>query len=117
MKSLGSEEEAARSSIGLGMLREVPNTKVTKIENVTYTKFMPGTVAFGYILQLNAESAVVSLPGGVTGTVALNEVSDVCHTLVGPTKKEVNTICHRPISFGLMYVLFLCSFSFRVSCL
>ena len=88
-KASNDTEESARSSIGLGMLRTIANSKVAKIDNVTFAKYTTGVVTYGYILQLNESSAVVSLPGGVTGSVSLNEVSDVWHSLVGPTKKEV----------------------------
>ena len=72
------------------MLRTVANNKVAKIENITYAKFTVGVVAYGYVLQLNESAAIISLPGGVTGTVTLSEISDVCHSLVGPMKKEVH---------------------------
>lgn len=89
VKSANDTEESARNSLGLGMLRSIANNKVVKIDSLTFAKFTPGVIAYGYVLQLNDSSAVISLPGGVTGTVALSEVSDVCHSLVGPTKKEV----------------------------
>ena len=49
---------------------------------MTYTKYTAGVMAYGYILQLTDSCAVVSLPGGVTGTIAHAEVSDVCYSLV-----------------------------------
>jgi ribosomal protein S1 len=87
-KLANDTEDSARSSIGLGMLRTIANNKVARIDSVTFGRFTPGVVAYGYVLQLSDLSAVVSLPGGVTGTVALSEISDVCHSLVGPMKKE-----------------------------
>lgn len=82
-------EDAARANLGLGMLKTNANQKAVKIDNLTFAKYSPGVVAFGYVLQLNDNNAVISLPGGVTGTVALNEVSDVCSNLLGPNKNEV----------------------------
>lgn len=98
-KPIADPEEAARSNLGLGMLQNTANSKVAKIDNVSYAKFTTGVIAYGYVLQLNDSSAVISLPGGLTGTVALSEISDVCQNLVGPTKKEVIAI-----SLSVLYV-------------
>lgn len=68
-------------AIGLGMTRSSGNNKALKIDNVSFTKYTPGTLAMGYILQIMDAFIVVSLPGGVTGTVSITELSDTMHRL------------------------------------
>lgn len=68
-------------AIGLGMTRSSGNSKALKIDNVSFTKYTPGTLALGFILQIMDNFVVVSLPGGVTGTVAMSELSDAMHRL------------------------------------
>ena len=68
-------------AIGLGMTRSSGNSKALKIDNVSFTKYTPGTLALGFILQIMDNFVVVSLPGGVTGTVAMSELSDAMHKL------------------------------------
>jgi rRNA biogenesis protein RRP5 len=68
-------------AIGLGMTRLSGNSKALKIDNISFTKYTPGTLALGYILQIMDTFIVVSLPGGVTGTVAYSEISDTLHRL------------------------------------
>lgn len=83
------------ASVGLGMAKNVPNSKIVRIENLTYSKYTAGVVCYGYILQLNDSSAVVSLPGGVTGTIAHSEVSDVCHALMNQHGADAKVILIR----------------------
>lgn len=78
------------AAVGLGMAKSIANDKVVKIENLNFTKYVTGVVAYGYVLQVNDASAVVSLPGGVTGTVALHEVSDVIFALSHTPGKQVS---------------------------
>jgi hypothetical protein len=68
-------------AIGLGMTRSSGNSKALKIDNISFTKYTPGTLALGFILQIMDNFVVVSLPGGVTGTVAMSELSDAMHRL------------------------------------
>ena len=65
------------TQVGLGHTRPSANNKTIKIDPVVFAKYTPGTVALGYVLQITDSRAVISLPGGVVGTVELAEVSDV----------------------------------------
>ena len=68
-------------AIGLGMTRSTGNNKALKIDNVSFAKYTPGTLALGYILQMKNNFVIVSLPGGVTGTVDIAELSDSMYRL------------------------------------
>ena len=47
-----------------------------KIDTLINSKFTPGTLALGCILQILEEGVLVSLPGGITGIVIFEEISD-----------------------------------------
>jgi rRNA biogenesis protein RRP5 len=69
--------------VGLGMVSKTSMTdKIVKIDGLNFTKYLPGTMALGYVLQIKNDQLVISLPGGVTGIVPNYEVSDVMHRLV-----------------------------------
>lgn len=68
-------------SMGLGMARSSGNSKALKIDPISFSKYTIGTLALGYILQIMDNFVVVSLPGGVTGTVAVSEISDSLHRI------------------------------------
>ena len=68
-------------AIGLGMTRSSGNNKALKIDNVSFGKYTPGTLALGYILQVKDNFVIISLPGGVTGTVDIAELSDSMYRL------------------------------------
>ena len=75
-------------AIGLGMTRSSGNSKALKIDNVSFTKYSSGTLALGYILQIMDTFVVISLPGGVTGTVAISEISDTLYRLNAEVMNE-----------------------------
>ena len=60
------------------MTKVSSNQKIVKIEHISFAKYTPGTLALGYILQIIEDAVVVSLPGGFTGTISYQEISDVC---------------------------------------
>lgn len=60
------------------MAKSSGNTKVVKIETLTFNKYPVGAMALGVVLQVHDNNVIVSLPGGVTGVVYHSEVSDVC---------------------------------------
>lgn len=70
------------AKVGLGHTRMSANNKKLKIEPVILNRYTPGSLALGYVLQVNDSRAMISLPGGVVGTVELAEVSDVCFRAV-----------------------------------
>ena len=51
-----------------------------------------GDLFFGYVVQINSKSVVVSLPGGLTGTIEVNELSDAFNNLTstGETSHNVS---------------------------
>ena len=71
--------EAPLPGVGLGMTKASGNNKVIKIEAINHSKYLVGCQALGYVLQINDDAVIVSLPGGVTATVPFTEVSDVHH--------------------------------------
>lgn len=76
--------------IGLGMTKSIANNKVVKIDTINFGNYVTGSQALGYILQVHDDAVVVSLPGGVSGTVQLSEVSDV-HNKLSRQQLDKNT--------------------------
>ena len=73
----GKSASGDESKAGLGHTRLSANGKTLKVEPMTFARYVPGVVALGYVLQLHETRAIISLPGGVVGTVEYAEVSDV----------------------------------------
>lgn len=73
----GKSGSGDESKAGLGHTRLSANGKTLKVEPMTFGRYVPGVVALGYVLQLHETRAIISLPGGVVGTVEYTEVSDV----------------------------------------
>ncbi len=69
------------TAVGLGMTKPVANSKVVKIDLLTSSKYVIGSQALACVLQVFDAYAVVSLPGGVTGTIGIEEVSDYFHSI------------------------------------
>lgn len=66
-------------SIGLGL---VGDQKLQKVDMMSFGKLTTGCVVLGYVLQIEEKHLLVSLPGGFTGIVPYQEVSDVIHDSV-----------------------------------
>jgi hypothetical protein len=66
-------------NVGLGMIKTIGNNKIVKIDQLNYGKYIHGTTALGYILQVTEESLTLSLPGGMIATVPFGEISDIHH--------------------------------------
>ena len=49
------------------------------IEPLTFEKLNTGALLLGYVLTIDSSSAMISLPGGVTGIVEYQELSDVIY--------------------------------------
>ena len=67
--------------MGLGMTRSSGTSKAVKIDNMSFAKYKTGTLALGFVLQIYDNNIVISLPGGVAGTVTKSEISDSLHKL------------------------------------
>lgn len=70
------------AKVGLGMTKLSANSKTLKVDAITFVKYTAGSVALGYVLQVNDNRAIISLPGGVVGTVELSEISDATFRIV-----------------------------------
>lgn len=72
--------------LGLGMTKRINSVTsakaVIKIEAISFAKYKKGCLAIGYVLNVSNDKAIVSLPGGVTGVVQYNEISDVINRMV-----------------------------------
>lgn len=66
-------------NVGLGMIKTIGNNKIVKIDQLNYGKYIQGTTALGYILQVTEESLTLSLPGGMIAIVPFGEISDIHH--------------------------------------
>ena len=71
---------ASDSNVGLGMVRS-EDGKLTRIDMMKHSVYVPGAQALGYVLQITSHHVVVSLPGGLTGTVPAHEISDHTYRL------------------------------------
>lgn len=79
---------ALTGAMGLGMTRPSGNSKTLKIDNVSFGKYTTGTLALGFILQIMDNFLVISLPGGITGTVSISEISDSLYRLSAESANE-----------------------------
>lgn len=71
--------EVALPGVGLGMTKSSGDNKVIKIETINHSKYLIGCQALGFVLQVNDDALVVSLPGGVTANIPRSEASDMHH--------------------------------------
>lgn len=53
-----------------------------KIEALNGAKYASGCAALGIVLSVHEDQVLLSLPGGLLGTIQYHEVSDVIHKLV-----------------------------------
>lgn len=97
------------------MTKSLANNKVTKIESINLSKYAPGCLAYGYVVQIVDNSKlIVSLPGGFSGVVLHQEVSDtvykVYHEAIQSGVKEAQVNIHSLpthslFSFSLIFVV------------
>ena len=63
-----------------------------------FSKYIEGCQALGYVLQVRDSYILVSLPGGVTGTVSADEISDYFYQIIHSSKDKdarvSHSICH-----------------------
>jgi hypothetical protein len=71
--------EVALPGVGLGMTKASGDNKVIKIDTINHSKYLIGCQALGFILSVNDDALVVSLPGGVTANIPRSEASDLHH--------------------------------------
>lgn len=69
------------SSIGLGMAKTSDSGKNITIDKLVIKKYIPGCEAMGYVFKVFSNHAYISLPGGLTGVVDAEEVSEYLHKL------------------------------------
>ena len=80
--SSSSKKGSKRPSLNTALQPvSVAGKDVKQVDPLSFNKFSVGTLVMGYILQFSTHFAVVSLPGGLTGIVPLEEVSDTMHQL------------------------------------
>lgn len=68
-------------TLGLGMVLNAESPSSTKIEKMSMKKYSTGSLALGYVLQVHSNHLIISLPGGLTGMVDFDDVSDYFHQL------------------------------------
>jgi ribosomal protein S1 len=68
--------------VGLeGMTKASADNKVMHIDSLSFRKYAVGATVLGYVLHMADDHITVSLPGGLTGSVAYSEISDTIHKL------------------------------------
>jgi ribosomal protein S1 len=69
-------------SMGHGLTGPSPKSHLQNLESLSFNKLNTGCLVLGLVLQINQTGLLISLPGGLTGVVPYNEVSDVLHRKV-----------------------------------
>ena len=72
-------------------LKDTKDSRVAQINSVERLKkssFVAGTLSLGYVLQINDDSVLVSLPGGMTGVIEYFELSDPLQKAGKQAKKQ-----------------------------
>ena len=78
----GAKKGSKRSSALTTVLpTATPGKDATQVDPLSFTRYSVGSLAIGYVLHFATNFVVISLPGGVTGTVALEDISDTVHHL------------------------------------
>ena len=62
--------------------------KIVHINALSYGQYQVGAIVLGYVLHIHHESVTLSLPGGLTGVVAIEEISDSLHKLLIQHKSQ-----------------------------
>lgn len=84
----GLSASATTTLVGLGMTIPSEDNKSVKIEPITFAKYAPGALVMGYVLQVTEARLLVSLPGGLTGIVPYQEVSDTLYRLEAASEQQ-----------------------------
>jgi pyocin large subunit-like protein len=95
-----SEQSAAAvtTPVGLELMTKSSNNKITHIDSLSFRKYNVGAMVYGYILHISDDHVVVSLPGGLTGSVAYSEISDSIHKLyVKQMNEQTNKLGKRKV--------------------
>lgn len=92
-------------SIGLGTTKASSNNKTLKIEPISFNKLITGCLVSGFVLQMDRDRVVISLPGGSTGMVAHHEISDVVYKM--KTKMNKTSNHEQVVRFVLQFLLYL----------
>jgi rRNA biogenesis protein RRP5 len=88
-KSADLDEKLSKAGLGMAKAAEGGSgSHKVKIESMSYAKYSIGSLALGYILHIAENYAVVSLPGGLTGTLQYGELSDVCYNQHRQSEKK-----------------------------
>jgi len=77
-------------SVGLGLAAVGSNESkpIYKIHPLSSARFTTNSFVFAYVLHIGPSYVVVSLPGGLTGTIELKEISDVVHNICANASNE-----------------------------
>lgn len=80
--SSSSKKGSKRPSLNAALQPvSVTGKDVKQVDPLSFTMYSVGSLVMGYVLQFSTNFAVISLPGGLTGVVPLEEVSDTLHQL------------------------------------
>ena len=100
--SSSSKKVSKRPSLSAALQPvSVAGKDVKQVDPLSFTKFSVGTLVMGYVLQFSTHFAVISLPGGLTGVVPLEEVSDTMHQLCAAANAQRKSHSSAGSSSGL----------------
>ena len=100
--SSASAYNVLSSRFGTTEAKQVIIDQTNSIDRLHRSSYIENTISLGYVLQVNEDSALISLPGGLTGTVEYSEISDYHCKLLAKTKlKDRKSLQLTPIS-GLL---------------
>ena len=87
------------SRFGTTEAKHVVIEQTNVVDRLRKSSFVENTISLGYVLQVNEDSALISLPGGLTGMVEYAEISDYHYKVFATTKpKEKKSSQLVPIS-------------------
>ncbi len=84
--------------------KDVVIQQTSAIGRLKKASFSENTLSMGYVLHVDKDTALISLPGGLTGTVECSEIFDSHHKLLErPSSKDTGSMRITPIN-GLLSV-------------
>ena len=80
-KKKKNDKKASENLPSIGLAINTTQKKV-KIDGLVSSKFTLGCAVLGIVLNIHDDQVVVSLPGGILGSIQYEEISDVIHKMV-----------------------------------
>lgn len=80
------------AGVGLGMVKPSASNSIARIEPLSFVKYTQGTLSLAMPLSITDTGITVSLPGGLSGHINANEVSDYFFKHFAEKKYKVSVV-------------------------